>query len=105
MSAHTPGPWTLVAGFAGHKDWISVDGPSRRGGAPITIHENRNATALDLANARLIAAAPDLLAACERVIDALKDHVLISPSMDGARTQGREICSLLNAAIAKARGE
>lgn len=103
MSAHTPGPWTLGSRV------VSADTHDTFNVAVALLSSAREAPELSrderAANGRLIAAAPDLLAACERVIDALKDHVLIAASLDGARTQGREICSLLNAAIAKARGE
>lgn len=52
--------------------------------------------------ADLWAAAPKLLAACKRTVDAMKDHVLIAHSLEGAQTQGREICSALGDAIAEA---
>ena len=122
MSTHTPGPWFVtedgtqtahhfVVTTNEHSDdfeeredvaeislpsWTKPNGPRGR--------EDRKHRAEAEANARLIAAAPDLLAACERVIDAMKDHVLIAHSLEGAQTQGREVCALLNAAIAKARG-
>ena len=81
MKEHTPGPWTademateftiyggglMVADV--HKDVMELDDEMR-------------------ANARLIAAAPDLLAACE---------LMVASGIRGNAT--------LNAAIAKARG-
>jgi hypothetical protein len=58
---HTPGPWSLEKGSAGFGDAIfSTMDPLN------TVADNvRNA-----ANARLIAAAPDLLAACEWLVTA-----------------------------------
>ena len=94
MSNHTPGPWTFelndsiglwMIGCASDYNFASVyidaNLPDGFQGVP----------AIAQANARLIAAAPDLLAACEAMLD---DH-----------TTNGEAWLMLKAAIAKAKGE
>lgn len=86
MSKHTPGPW-----YPDHFEGISIfhDVKDRRFPVcriePISEGEGE-------ANAHLIAAAPDLLEACKRVLSEL-DYVSIGAEED------------LRAAIAKAEGE
>jgi hypothetical protein len=86
---HTPGPWNMFTeddeGPGKLPGTYTVDGPSLD-----WIAQGIN----DEANARLIAAAPDLLAALERLIDSppLSDYV--TPEIDAALV-----------AITKARGE
>lgn len=72
MSQHTPGPWTI--------EYHSIqDG---KGGQKLAkIHNNEipiatvNAwTQTQVANAQLIAAAPDLLEACKKMIQAFKNQ-------------------------------
>lgn len=81
MTKHTPGPWT--------EDLSSVHGPCafkvRAGDSlvayacaasvstawPDNEHQHRPENAPSVANARLIAAAPDLLAALEEVVGSL----------------------------------
>jgi len=59
MSAHTPGPWML----ANHKQWI-VDSGVR------TIAKMEAFDGFET-DARLIAAAPELLAACKKALNSL----------------------------------
>lgn len=84
---HTPGPWDVQG-----DTYVTVN-------SLIIAHcKQAGRTSLDeaMANARLIAAAPDLLAALEKVIDY---HVTgINPLSDAAILSAR-------AAIARARGE
>lgn len=96
MSKHTPGPWTInyapnglpyqiiasdqddtKPGKVGTKitRWASISLPSSTEG---------------MANARLIAASPDLLEACIEAIEAIKDG------------DAQSATNALNAAIAKA---
>lgn len=103
MSAHTPGPW--VAARKSSQCW-TIDAPN---GDPTIGYsawqalavvygcdDDRNAgEEVAKANARLIASAPELLAACieaEKVLAGLDD--------DGCA----EACESLRAAIAKAEG-
>ena len=80
---HTPGPWT-ISGWA-----IRMSGG----------HKLANFDMMpDKANARLIAAAPELLEACEATLDALTE--LIGADYDLTGEQAK-----LRAAIAKAKGE
>ena len=80
MSAqHTPGPWTVVA-----IDWAET------GNARFEIKGIRRT---GMADARLIAAAPDLLEALQRAVDLLARY----PKHDEAWRQAR-------AAIAKVEG-
>lgn len=83
-TTHTPGPWTVRLSelFDGHYIVSEVEDRSP--------DEDE-----DYANARLIAAAPDLLAAAKFAADALDDHV-----GDAVR---RSVYTLLDA-IAKAEG-
>jgi gentisate 1,2-dioxygenase len=90
MSKHTPGPWKIVDAWNDHmvegqngEEIIWQDGPH---GTP-TINE---------ANARLIAAAPDLLEALENLADYVDE-----------RAGDNECRPIENAraAIAKAKGE
>lgn len=85
MSAHTPGPWLLNGVMAMDTPlWIvSIPGEQAR-------IEVADYSAESEGNARLIAAAPDLLAALEQVL-ALSPHFAIAV-----------VC---NSAIAKARGD
>lgn len=100
---HTPGPWKSVyrngmaAAQYGHN--VSCDmhsGPGMVAGcdsiAEVRGHDDDEAKA----NARLIAAAPDLLAACERFIRAQDEN---------DRNGLTSAAMLASAAIAKARGE
>jgi hypothetical protein len=90
MSAHTPGPWHAVKNSLNHGIY-DADGNNVAGvkGSSIALHDRRHA-----ADAALIAAAPDLLAAL-RAVDA---HY--SGSLDHQPAYVR----LARAAIAKATG-
>jgi len=97
MSKHTPGPWEYSADwseyYSAHKHFSLDAGDTNiiSGcgccGSPTISSE---------ADARLIAAAPDLLEACNLALNALKDN-------DWNEADGVFIA--LRAAIAKAEGE
>ena len=97
---HTPGPWHYVrkegesAGVYGPPQGLSDGSLIAIAETPPLIEKNR-AYAVQEANARLIAAAPDLLAACEAVADAFGKTTL---------TRSRDIAAIkcVRAAIAKA---
>ena len=106
MSEHTPGPWVLSGPYGTHSKWWMIHESGTE--PPNDRDENgeyRGHIADDIeseANARLIAAAPALLDACEAVADYLVGFVpgdsFIVPEK---RT---EAWGILQAAIAKARG-
>jgi hypothetical protein len=83
MSSHTPGPWVVDTDI-----WVVEDSAHNPGQvASISDRPERRA------NARLIAAAPDLLAACEAF--------LVCPPRDRHDLHLEEI---IHAAVADARG-
>ncbi len=87
MSGHTPGPWTVP-----YKEFSKVK--AENGAVIATCHKLTNLTNLE-ANARLLAAAPDLLATLETI---------------AAFAVGNgDVCEIIakraRAAIAKATGE
>lgn len=99
MSGHTPGPWTTkraqlpVDGAFDHaiiaSGTVIAEAFGRSG---VTIYHDSEA------NARLIAAAPDLLAACRQALASLEWTGI--GDVPSVRTVEREI----RAAIAKAEG-
>lgn len=88
---HTPGPWT----FAEKPDYTLV-GPE--GHSICTYHVSQKSEAIDLANARLIAAAPELLAALELARDTLS-----AMHHNDIRVSFNEELDTIDNAIAKAR--
>ena len=92
---HTPGPWTLKLTENGHP--VIEDRVGRKvveqfcNGGTSEGSEGRD-------NARLIAAAPDLLAACKTMLSSMR---LMD---DGAEDVQREAEDMMRAAIAKAEG-
>ena len=100
MSKHTPGPWSLTSFDGTRMAEVRVDGK-----LACLLHSfSRNSTLEDEANARLIAAAPDLLEALEDLIDLCKCAMQTANGdigeydIDGELKQARK-------AIAKARGQ
>ena len=100
MSAHTPGPWSVIDGH--YPQFREIKGPS------FTISIVLSATDLDFsdylkreADAQLIAAAPDMLAALYAVL-----HDCDNLDMVESNEPGRDIgpWEMANAAIAKATG-
>ena len=96
---HTPGPWSFTT------DCIAIwNGPNARKALQIADLSSEGSPDIDvaetLANARLIAAAPDLLAALKAFDDAFSHYCEGDPDSDevSALYQARE-------AIAKATGE
>ena len=94
MSEHTPSPWTYSGPYAVLDDqmlWVHTPNINKRGLraviAMVTPHPDEDMEA----NARLIAAAPDLLAACEKVIAKHKMNIESS------------VFHTVSAAIAKAK--
>ena len=93
MNKHTPGPWT----HEGQGDITGIeDNGFGRGPVDVCSVYLRAVEGRHEANARLIAAAPDLLEALERLVSAARDvgHGYMDQAIDNAES-----------AIAKARGE
>ena len=85
MSGHTPGPWRICLGL------ICADTPKGQAELASVYKESEYVAPLPhIANARLMAAAPDLLAACKASLEQM------------GLTKGH--AAVLDAAIAKAEG-
>jgi hypothetical protein len=98
MSEHTPGPWVVDDNREGREGLVTVYGAD--GSAVTCTGDMEDCTARDLADARLIAAAPDLLAAIEsEAVRRAYDAGL------GASEWEAFLWPEARAAIAKARGE
>ncbi len=100
MSAHTPGPWQLTVG-AGATEIRGTLDPEQHGG--VTSPRVCRVLRADLnanANARLIAAAPDLLDALQDLFDADMEHCMMG---DGKQDQIEAIAKA-RAAVANATG-
>lgn len=103
MIGHTPGPWKFVATDDGHEIRMGTAYHGRNGWEPQHLIEYGHGSREDCheqflegkANARLITAAPDLLAACVKFVDSFK-----SLQREKCDVAHRMAC----AAIAKAEG-
>lgn len=100
---HTPGPWHFDDGGDGDLEiWSAAYHPTM----PLCSVGNygpAGPSSTDNANARVIAAAPELLEACERV---LKESVRVEYDEDGpaCAEMAYEVLEVVRAAIAKAEG-
>lgn len=99
---HTPGPWTLASTFP------DIDGYKVKGGSlafsnvqrVIAVVKNQGSRPVvedSLSDARLIAAAPDLLAAAKKALDEMCRTI-------APRNSFTDAVDLLDAAITKAEG-
>lgn len=88
-ASHTPGPW-----------YAHTIGMPREPGAEYTFPLGTDPD-VAVANARLIAAAPDLLEACEAALAFLADAALAKP-IDG--DPAMRACAATEAAISRATG-
>jgi hypothetical protein len=98
---HTPGPWTFCESmndFSGHYIWSNG---RLIAGTNTTKNE---VTEEDHANARLIAAAPELLAALKSLLESI-ENVDFSMLDDHGRQYDRIPWAQAEAGIAKATGE
>ena len=96
MSEHTSGPWEINETVIPKSDGESM--PFTYIATPEGQFVGAEWFAHDVPNARLIAAAPDLLAACDLALrcmdDSREDWVFVSDAINACKT-----------AIAKARGQ
>lgn len=109
---HTPGPWEFSSPTMAGNDRVIVEAHGFGSVAAISLNgAPRHQSRLDVtspyyqaqlatmeANARLIAAAPELLEACRQANDLLNDHFGIDDSDDA----GNAVHDAIRAAIAKA---
>ena len=105
MSEHTPGPWRLA-----DSDVVNANGDLIA--AVYSGGYTRNGAVDDArlhANARLIAAAPDVVAAGQRLLAVFDqqrmttaERIIAGVSDAGLRTEGNAAIDALRAAIAKA---
>lgn len=110
-ASHTPAPWR-VSPIAGENGGIAIEADDPADGLQFQVCEiwgiDCDTTIDDRAhaNARLIAAAPDLLAALRDASDELEQYVDLQRKLDyieyAADTQ--KILNAVNATIAKAEG-
>ncbi|GFM89400.1 hypothetical protein PSCICO_47990 [Pseudomonas cichorii] len=91
MTKHTPGPWAVDE--SRHEGAINRKDPFRHIGMVSQFLHDASSRAENEANAKLIAAAPDLLSIAERVLAKLDHPVCCVTSSDAEE---------LRAAIAKA---
>jgi hypothetical protein len=87
---HTPGPWTIQAA-----DDITTT-VDIRGARGLLVAEVSDSSTEDVANARLIAAAPELLWELQRAVDMIEEM--------NRRGASQIVPSTMRAAIAKATG-
>lgn len=97
MSEHTPGPWEYDQFENGEMSVFCAKLDSKYHGDWIAHLSHEGET--DEANARLIAAAPELLAACKAALEDL--YAIPSVDLSGG---ARVVRDYLRAAFAKAKG-
>ena len=96
---HTPGPWRMKYDVAGH---YNVFGPDRTFIVEVAAH---GGSAPDNANARLIAAAPELLEACLSMTNLLQATIVKYVGNGTILTDAEwDQVGQARAAIAKAEG-
>ncbi|MDP2227579.1 MAG: hypothetical protein Q8J78_08900 [Moraxellaceae bacterium] len=88
MSIHTPGPWILGAGKG-----LRIMGPRGVTVANVPFTDEQGRT-----DAKLIAAAPEMLAALKAVLVLFEESIWIGGDKE-------EKCAMVQAAIAKAEGK
>ena len=105
---HTPGPWEVEQGYSGSRGQIAVtnhDNFNRTGCCICLIAPVSNYTEEDKANARLIAAAPDMLAALEKLDEMRKDFFIPDDELGAIDGDSiRAFVEMYRAAISKAKG-
>lgn len=96
---HTPGPWRVDMAEVTARDTVGIDGPGWKSFAEVYVRVGGRSSPEGEANAKLIAAAPDLLEA----LQAIADHYAGDDGLDRAMKEGidAEIISA-RAALAKA---
>ena len=99
ITGHTPGPWQLHELSAAESEILAPFGIETRAPIAILVHLDEE----EVANARLIAAAPDLLAALKAVYGC-SIYPPCEKCGSGQAIDGETI-KLVRAAIARARGE
>ena len=100
-AVHTPGPWTTDP-ECGNETVLGSDGIMVADCSITVLHVTYRTYAIDRANARLVAAAPDLLAACESALKRLAEPC--GWDCDKAAAPNCSTCNQLRAAIAKTTG-
>lgn len=106
MSEHTPGPW--VYQYFPEEDTWCIGYPGVDGMIAMAVPNEHLPTAVSAeANARLIAAAPDLLEACELIADWCDEYGEEHGVCLFCGPRHADNCPLntINAATAKAKGE
>lgn len=99
MNKHTPGPWDY---WSGYNPFDKLEAQVTAEGGDIVIASYNSLIEQGEANARLMAAAPELLEALER----LKIEVILSDvDMDYIESHFRPWLNKAELAIAKARGD
>ena len=102
MSAYTPGPWDYHTADGAATPHIAIYAPDEEGNEIDRIADVYGAP-LNEANAELIAAAPDLLAALESAEQCICD-LLERTEFARENATGHDVPAI-RAAIAKAKGE
>jgi hypothetical protein len=113
MAAHTPGPWLARKEVGSHRlvlmpnDRIEIVGGEHRGLIAAMYAENwMGAPRQDEANARLIAAAPELLAALDPdTLEAIADEIDCLEHSGARAARLRVLAKQQRTVLAKARGE
>lgn len=128
MTAHTPGPWRLVVEHRGLWEpsyYVTAPDPDadpKSGYLEVPFHiglaggnARTHKSGRTLANARLIAAAPEMLAALEVSVGLIAaevertrdmiDRYPDDPNGPGALADDLKLLGMARAAIAKARGQ
>ncbi|MEY2681170.1 MAG: hypothetical protein RL661_1401 [Pseudomonadota bacterium] len=112
MTKPTPGPWFADEfGYIWRRDPVELyqNGGNVAGDRPIaSVHTGWNKDYFQSypleANARLIAAAPDLLEALQEYVRLFEDHCITNPSSEDKDFTGY-LAELARSAIKKATGE
>lgn len=102
---HTPGPWKMIEGKADLRQMSSIvlaNDPDYQIAYVNTEWSHKAGREQDLANARLIAAAPDLLRIALKIMDSYDaGHLIYSWGTKGGNSQ----VEMLRSAIAAATGK
>ena len=103
-SKHTPGPWTITQRRKSRSNVWWINAGDRAIASTVASHLGMPALPPweVTANAALIAAGPELLAACEEASVFVDDELSDWP--EGGNPHGEYVIAKLRAAIAKAKG-